>query len=1320
MDDRDLKAKILYYCREKYYHAMQTMSLDGVRKFPTDASFKLYNGLSLVLEKKVQEGIRELSPLQTDTDVVLGAVLALMTAHRKCASVDKEALIILDSKLKDSRKHASESALLYAAIILFHVDKVDKAREYVDKLLKTNPNSADGLAIKGWVELYLGKDSKMNDIANFFDSAIENSPAKRNMDAIFGKVRYLEMQKKYDDAIGHLNQLVVRYPSFSPPLIEKMKNQLALMDIDQAIETANRILSGDPHCVEALKVKVLIVICRDGNYEEGALSLRRFFTELETNEPKNAELFAENAKLFSRICGRNHSILSETYRFAEKAAQLDSSCPELLTELGYQCLLQGRVKEATRFYRNASKMDDSSVVALSGLTQCQLSEGGNIDQARQQVEFLREVQGSQPSPDLLLMSTQLVSGDMNQALKYLNQAVDTHFQTLQDHPFGTVYLRKLDPDFLLQIVKEYMVYAPIQSSTDASLNTTQTRQLPEPLRRSLLVLEAVTKACPGLLEGLYQLARVKFLSGDTRSAAVTLQHILDDVDATCPDAHLLMAQIHIQLKRYQKAAQSLEVGLSYNFKVREHPLYHLITALIQKEEGKISDCIQTLKTAMSLAGLKPGSASHVRTMTGTMQQLALPDKTSLYLELVEAYKASNQMHEATKIMQDAIDTFQGTPEEGRVTVANANLSLSRGDVSISLELLQSIKPGQAYYIQARHKMADIHLNHRKDRRAYAECFRELVLNAPGPQSLVMLGDAYMAVQEPERAIEAYEKALQQNPQDSSLACKIGKALIKTHQYGKAINYYREAVKNEAGGELKLDMAELYMKLRQYDKAEKTLMQELDSKNDTSDISGLITRSKVLLMLAEVREKAGNIKASLETLKEAQDNQSRVLKRSALEFGGGNDVQMKIAGEICQKMAELANSLRDYSSSIKWYKEALTYIPDDASTLVALSRLHMQVNDLEQCQSTCMALQKADADNDAATVMLADLAFRKVDFETAVFHFQQLLSRRPNYWTALARLIEVMRRTGRLEEVPPYLEKAEAASQRASQEAGLCYCKALYKWYSGNPNSALSQFNGARQDSEWGQQAIYNMIEICLSYDNDTIDMSEDNEGSREIGIRTAEHLLNELQPRSIGGSDEALNHRLLGNFLLLATRQKPNIERALQDFAAVASQDLYRDHVGAALGLATGYMLLKQTPRARNQLKRVAKNLWNFEDAEYLERCWLLLADIYIQSGKYDLASELLKRVLQHNKGCTKAYEYLGLVSEKEQAYREASTHYERAWHYGGRTNSTIGYKLAYNYMKAKRYADAIDVCHQILKEQPDYPRIRKEILEKSRNNLRT
>lgn len=72
----------------------------------------------------------------------------------------------------------------------------------------------------------------------------------------------------------------------------------------------------------------------------------------------------------------------------------------------------------------------------------------------------------------------------------------------------------------------------------------------------------------------------------------------------------------------------------------------------------------------------------------------------------------------------------------------------------------------------------------------------------------------------------------------------------------------------------------------------------------------------------------------------------------------------------------------------------------------------KVNDLDRCAQTCSALLTSDPNNEAALVMMADLAFRKVDFETAAFHFRQLLIRQPTYWTALARLIEVSRRTGK--------------------------------------------------------------------------------------------------------------------------------------------------------------------------------------------------------------------------------------------------------------------------------------------------------------------
>lgn len=54
---------------------------------------------------------------------------------------------------------------------------------------------------------------------------------------------------------------------------------------------------------------------------------------------------------------------------------------------------------------------------------------------------------------------------------------------------------------------------------------------------------------------------------------------------------------------------------------------------------------------------------------------------------------------------------------------------------------------QAYFVEAREKMAHIYLNHRKDPRLYAGCYRELAEKNPTPQTQLLLGDAYMAIQE---------------------------------------------------------------------------------------------------------------------------------------------------------------------------------------------------------------------------------------------------------------------------------------------------------------------------------------------------------------------------------------------------------------------------------------------------------------------------------------------------------------------------------------------------------------------------------------------
>jgi hypothetical protein len=49
----------------------------------------------------------------------------------------------------------------------------------------------------------------------------------------------------------------------------------------------------------------------------------------------------------------------------------------------------------------------------------------------------------------------------------------------------------------------------------------------------------------------------------------------------------------------------------------------------------------------------------------------------------------------------------------------------------------------------------------------------------------------------------------------------------------------------------------------------------------------------------------------------------------------------------------------------------------------------------------------------------------------------------------------------------------------------------------------------------------------------------------------------------------------------------------------------------------------------------------------------------------------------------------------------------------------SIGYRLAFNYLKAKRYIECIEICRGILEVYPNYPNIEKEVLDKAIQALR-
>lgn len=65
-------------------------------------------------------------------------------------------------------------------------------------------------------------------------------------------------------------------------------------------------------------------------------------------------------------------------------------------------------------------------------------------------------------------------------------------------------------------------------------------------------------------------------------------------------------------------------------------------------------------------------------------------------------------------------------------------------------------------------------------------------------------------------------------------------------------------------------------------------------------------------------------------------------------------------------------------------------------------------------------------------------------------------------------------------------------------------------------------------------------------------------------------------------------------------------------------------------------------------------------------------------------------------KSCYKAYEYMALIRERAEDYGEAVRYYECAWRLVNQNDPAVGYKLAFNYIKVRRFFEAIDVGQKV------------------------
>ncbi|KAL9658433.1 hypothetical protein ABK040_005977 [Willaertia magna] len=1315
----ELQSFINYYCRKGYYASVIELCESHLSR-GEDPIIRLWFSYSQSMQGNLSEAIKGYNIIKEKKEIQLAAYIGLITAHEQSAHQDEQEIEQLKTLIDLEKSSAPDSAKLQSALLYLLLNEYDYAKEVLEEVDEKYKDQYTSLStVKAWINL-VDEELEAQECEQLFDACIKQD--SRNLDAWMGKVKSLEKQKKIQNAVDIINQVVVNFPQFTPALIEKCSLYIQLDDWEQCRENSLRIQKNDPNNIDALIFNVLYMLIRGYTKEDLINQFTEMVKAITKRESRNDKLCYGAAKTFSVLAEENEELLKKCLELVNLAKKVNPIESDYFVLQGHiQLIMKDYINSETSF-RKALDLNESSLEANKGLYKCFVLQGKK-ELASHYKDFLADIElmgddedtheSKESKSEILFLNAlfeQRCNKNSEDFTKHLSEAIAEHEKETRSIKRGLEYYSILNPHFLLEICSELLRSCPSEP-----LNPTD----PPPIELTLCtqVLSRLTSDVPGMTTPQILLAKTKFISRDFESAQRIITRI-QQLDPKNSPAHILLAQIAYFQENYTLASTELERAMSYDFSVTKQSEFNLLKAKVLAAKGETKDAIQNLERILKSESIQN-------------KKISDDELVSVYLELSSVHSRRNEHIEASKYIEQALEKFSNTDLSGRIMIANAKLSVSRKDFETALSILCSVPPTSPYFLKAKAETAIIHLNHRNDKKSFAKCYEELVeKSSKSTTSYIFLGDAYMKIQEPEKAIDAYQEALSLDPTNVVLRNKIAKTLIMVHNYEEAISCFKEALSTGSQDiETCHELAQLYLKLKRFKESETTLKETLKIIENKKSLQPNVMSQyvKTLLLLSNVHNKMGDTQTAMNDLDQARNMQSKVLSKLQSSQQDSLFSEKQIIAKICYELGVYYKSLNDTKKAIPLFNEALQNDETNEQSMLALAEIYLKDNDTEGCQSQCTSLLRMNKSHEQATIMMADIMFRNNRFDEAIDYFQNFLQQKPNNYNTLYKLITLLKRSGKLEEAEKFLDMAKKYSPKEQYDPGYHFCNGIYHLYRNNPREALQWFNTARKSVEWGELATVNMIEIYLNpdttalIDSNSIDAPKDtrpkgqfyNE-SRTESITAAEKLLDELTTNVI----LPFKKKTLQGYLKLAkSKTKDEIEKSIPIFGEMILQDA--EYVPAIVALSYAFQLSKQTPKARQQLKRISKMdiIPGWEDD--FERGWLLLAEINIASGKYDVAQELLKKITQVNKSCAKAWELDGVIYEKSNSFLEAADCYEKAWKLTFESSPSIGYKLSFNYLKAKKYIEAIDVCHKILNKHPNYPKIKTEILDKARQCIR-
>lgn len=659
-----------------------------------------------------------------------------------------------------------------------------------------------------------------------FEDALKTD--EKNVEAFFGLARLGEKLKKPSIYQNAVNDLLYSNNDYIPALVEKCRMAINLQDFELLKEAYTELLKSDKKSVMGYIYWTFYLLVNQGNLDEAREKYEKLVGLINEQEPDNMHLMMLVAKLMSRICGRATVILTISIRIIEKCRQLDSMAIEPILELANNFYMIENYSQAFNLFKMAASMnmDSSELSPMIGILKTQMAKG-EMQEAEMQLPFFTEMLEGEKVKSAegqliqgMLISRKNIDKKNLQALENMlqesNRALDdclkNHISAQKKLSQNLEFYIALNPDFLLTLCNELLYHS------DFNLNQLKAR-IQNPItpthliKKAIKLLETTIKKVPGLIPAYMLSSKAKLIIGDVNGALQLLQKALE-FDPKNEEAYILNAIVLYANGNVQTAYGSIKEALANNFDMDKNPFFMMLKGEMEIKLGEVPLGLKTLEKAFNIPGIQSGEGVQMKKRSRYMTVISFNEnvRSQIYVEYAKALASDKQNKKAKEIMEQAIMEFAGTDDEPVVLLGNADIAIISGDLKKALNILRSVEPMAKGYLEARGKLADIYLNKMLNRRQYAKCYFDLVQVFPNFENYKKYGDALLQIQEPDKAIEAYQEALKIDPNNQFIVRAIGKALSITHNYQLAIEYYEEAIQNHPNNDdLKLDHAKLLVK-----------------------------------------------------------------------------------------------------------------------------------------------------------------------------------------------------------------------------------------------------------------------------------------------------------------------------------------------------------------------------------------------------------------------------------------------------------------------------------------------------------------------------